>query len=237
MKIKKCGGRVKVVNTISFYPIMGFPSTPRQRRRYDWTLKDKSLEGDTVVVQANEPVREESSSVKGFIISEDRESFQQLANRLHFVSAEILDRCIKFGNGYYLLSKKMIPGFIRDFPDHLPGGYSPALKACILRQEALLNQNLQFLPLILLGHAYDHAVGGGHFASQQSPLLQSLYLACKRRKRNHQFMSRYGESGPREYFAEGLAFYFSPDLQVKETLKRLDRMMFDYLEMLFKSLQ
>lgn len=228
------------MGVITFHPDFGFPKTGTERHRkiqqdaFQFKIEPPAENKifDSIKVD-NRAVRSENI-LSRWVVSEDRSGFEQLSSIFRSVSDAVIRRCIQFGSGYYLLSRESLDRLFHDLPGRslsFPGGYSPALKACILQITAL---GREFLPLILLAHAYDHALGGDHFASRQSPLLQSLYLACKRRKRNHQFMSGYGESGPMEYFAESVAFYFSPDKAMREILKQYDRAMFDFLEMILR---
>lgn len=229
------------MGVVAFYPVAGFLGTGREKFRQAVApvlIKKIEQAPDSVsienrIVQSKEP----RSLLSRLIVREDEESFQRLSVLFRSVPQNVLERCLKFGTGYYLLSRETLSGLFHDLPSNnlaFPGGYSPQLKACLLQKEAMTQK---FLPFILLAHALDHAIGKDRFASLQSPLVQSLYLTCKRKKRNHQFMSSYGESGPMEYFAESAAFYFYPDESIGEILKRYDRAMYDYLRMLLESLR
>jgi hypothetical protein len=84
------------------------------------------------------------------------------------------------------------------------------------------------------GHALDCALGGGVYRSGIDPRVRALY--CRARA----FVTPYAATGIDEYFAEGLRAYIEvndPASQwpraTKVRLRRVDPMLFDYVEQLF----
>ncbi len=172
------------------------------------------------------------------IRANNEESYQTLLFRFRLVPEDITRRCFEFGIQFFVIESLKFWPLFEAFSEQIrgvPGGYIPSLKSCYIHEEALGHSSFENLPLILLGHAYDHALGQDNFASLKSPVVQGLFFACKQRKSGHQFMSGYSEAGPMQYFAQSMASFFSPRdrLWGKETLKAMDVPMYEYLSCLF----
>lgn len=185
-------------------------------------------------------IDERSSHLEKIVVTADESVYYAIASLLQMVRADILARCVSFGSKLYVLERGKKWHDLASLASEqleLPGAYAPHLKASYIHREALGAPTMVNLPLILLAHMYDHALGVDNFSSLKSPAVYSLYLGCKQRKPGHQFLSGYSEAGPVQYFAQSMASYFSPDknnkLFTRDVFKVIDSNMYEYLACLF----
>lgn len=185
--------------------------------------------------------------LNNLIIAGDENLKGKLAAILSIAGSKLLSRCTAFGVRIFLIPKGMDLRQlgVRDCPDSLKdlrAGYLPSLRTCIIGEEIVegWSSARYNLPMYLLAHAFDHAMGQDSFASLKSPAVLSSFHACKQRKEGHQFLDGYASIGPVQYFASVVAAYFSgsangaPWAASRNDLYDLDRSVYLYLDYLFR---
>lgn len=141
---------------------------------------------------------------------------EMLVNIIAVVGEQFLRRLSHFGvrvivvpQGISLASLGF--GFLPSELEGIRAAYLPYHKIILLGEEHVINWNSkQFnLPLYLLAHAFDHALGNESFASTKSPAVLTSFAACKLRQNNHQFLDGYSAISPVHYFARAVTAYFT----------------------------
>jgi len=176
---------------------------------------------------------------RALIHSDDEECYDLLVRRLGKIPEKIIRRVLEFGVRFFAggFDLEIKPSkLIIEAGGVCLGGYIPEQRLCYLSKEAFRWDMPENLSLIPLAHAFDHSLGVDHCASSaDGSLFLWHYLECKADKIGHRFISEYAGKGPKQYFAQCMASYFSQDSFCgRERLKWEDESMYFYLDSFFR---
>lgn len=152
---------------------------------------------------------------------------EKLARILVVAGDRFLTRCHDFGVKIVLIPEGIsLAGFgFGNLPAELEGirsAYIPQHKVCIIGEERidLWTQSQFNLPIYLMAHAFDHAMGNDSFASGKSPAVLASFTACRLEKERHQFLDSYSSLSPVHYFAVAVTAYFTKQINEDSTCKQ-----------------
>jgi hypothetical protein len=187
------------------------------------------------------------------------QAYENLCVQLRNFGIAILEMCVEKGERILLLPTNRS---LEDFPQFLSGldssysrirlGYLPLQKLVIFGEEVLLNNDPFFnVPILYTAFAFDHAMGGESFASEQSPAVGSNFKFCHDREPGHQFIDSFAATSPIHYFAQAVEAYLMPPrnqmrdndprivtaLCTCEEFYDIDRSMYMYVDYLFRKMK
>jgi hypothetical protein len=187
------------------------------------------------------------------------QAFENLCNRLRSFGIAILEMCHSKGERILLLPSGRT---LEDFPQFLSGldssytkvrmGYLPMQKLVVLGEEIMLREDPHFsIPVLYTAFAFDHAMGGENFASEQSPAVRANFKFCREREPGHQFIDHFSSYSPVHYFAQAVESYLTPPRDqldrddprrsaafcTSEEFYNIDRSMYMYVDYLFKKMR
>lgn len=151
---------------------------------------------------------------------------EKLARLLVVAGERFLTRCHDFGVKIVLIPEGISLASLGfgNLPSELEGiraAYLPQHKTCIIGEEHVDSfTTSQFnLPIYLMAHAFDHAMGNDSFASGKSPAVLASFTACRLEKDRHQFLDSYSSLSPVHYFAVAVTAYFTKQADDDSTYK------------------
>lgn len=155
------------------------------------------------------------------ILSQNQSLKEKLGKILAVMGERLLAKCNEFGIKVVLVPKGIsLASFgLSNLPAEIEGiraAYIPQYKICVLGEEYVREWSKESfnLPIYLLAHAYDHALGKDSFASGKSPAVLSGFTACRLEQDNHRFMDSYSALSPVHYFAMAVTTYFTEPVDI-----------------------
>lgn len=155
------------------------------------------------------------------ILSQNQFLKEKLGTILAVMGERLLAKCNEFGIKVVLVPKGIsLASFgLSNLPAEIEGiraAYIPQYKICVLGEEYVRewSKDRFNLPIYLLAHAYDHALGKDSFASGKSPAILSSFTACRLEQNNHRFMDSYSALSPVHYFAMAVTTYFTEPVEL-----------------------
>lgn len=210
-----------------------------------WDLPTVEAEVAEVPESQEAPLDEDISILLERMVTGDPQqpAYRKLCQLLSRFGRNVLQFCSEHQTRVYLLPAGeglQAHPLLSNSEQDLEGAvYLPQNRLCIVEDNCLSQAPYGFHPVFFyFAHAFDHALGGEHFASLKSPAVRASYEACLAGA--HRFGDLMAAHSPAHYFAQAVESYLAENdcfepLWSRQDLYDFDRSMHDYVEYLLQA--